>query len=233
MIHVPLLSVDCLWWLNSKSIWCQVWSTQEIFCGTRGCGELHGGLNSLYPPLCSDDHGGEALHGIKRRNSACVECQGCQRGAAVRIIIILINVVVIGGSSSWYLILTIIISVDDGPPPPAPVVVDADIEETAEETPADAEEAAPAEEEPPADDAEAEPTEEEAADEVQDIEGEEAPAEGEEPAKEVDDEMADMEQELAAQGWVFSLPMTKPTFLGAFLFCRSMLMISIQFLRIS
>merc|ERR1719151_587880 len=58
--------------------------------------------------------------------------------------------------------------VDDGPPPPAPVVVDADIEETTEETPADAE-----------------PTEEEAAaaDEVQDIEEEEAPAE-EEPAKE-------------------------------------------------
>merc|ERR1719151_159754 len=57
--------------------------------------------------------------------------------------------------------------VDDGPPPPAPVVVDADVEET----PADAEE------ESPADDAEAEPTEpteEEAAaaDEVQDIEEE-------------------------------------------------------------
>ena len=81
-------------------------------------------------------------------------------------------------------------------------MVDADVEETAEETP-DAEEAAPAEgeEEPPAEDAEAEPTEEEAPaeDEVQDIEGEEAPAE-DEPAKEVDDEMAEMEQELAAQG---------------------------------
>merc|ERR1719151_3644 len=89
--------------------------------------------------------------------------------------------------------------VDDGPPPPAPVVVDADIEETTEDTPADAEDPAPAEEESPADDAE--PTEEEAAaaDEVQDIEEEEAPAE-EEPAKEVEDEMDEMEQELAAQG---------------------------------
>ena len=115
------------------------------------------------------------------------------------------------------------IRVDDGPPPPAPVVVDADIEETTEETPADAEEAAPAEgeEEPPAEDAEAEPTEEEAPaeDEVQDIEGEEAPAE-DEPAKEVDDEMAEMEQELAAQGWVCH-PMTKPNVLDASVFRRS------------
>merc|ERR1719500_1096324 len=78
------------------------------------------------------------------------------------------------------------------------LVDDADIEETTEETPADAEDPAPAEEESPADDAE--PTEEEAAaDEVQDIEEEEAPAE-EEPAKEVEDEMDEMEQELAAQG---------------------------------
>lgn len=88
--------------------------------------------------------------------------------------------------------------VDDGPPPPAPVVVDADIEENAGETPA--EEVTP-EEETPAD-VEASPEEDAAPpeDEVQDIEGDGDEPPAEETPKEVEDEMADMEQELAAQG---------------------------------
>ena len=88
--------------------------------------------------------------------------------------------------------------VDDGPPPPAPVVVDADIEENTGETPA--EEVTP-EEETPAD-AEASPDEDIAPpeDEVQDIEGDGDEPPAEETPKEVEDEMADMEQELAAQG---------------------------------
>merc|ERR1712226_558562 len=73
--------------------------------------------------------------------------------------------------------------VDDGPPPPAPVVVDADIEENAGETPA--EEVTP-EEETPAD-AEASPEEDAAPpeDEVQDIEGDGDEPPAEETPKEV------------------------------------------------